>query len=255
MHKVIFILLLAGTLIQGCAVTKKKSELKDAEFSGGAMVRNIGSIVENNLSNYDFFIPKAEINIIQNNVSVRFIASIRFRRPDSILITVKTKSGIEAGRALITSDTILINDRINKKLMIGSPGTIGPKYGIEPALLFVLFGDMIVDKGERTTIMNCSKGIYEENFKRDGKEIRYKIDCDKGKAVGAYFEGDIRSGNITLFFTDIVKDGNIKYPRKIEARDDLNSLTILTEIKKIECPWYGKVTFHGGQGYKVVKIR
>ena len=74
------------------------------------------SIIKNNLSKENFYIQKADIKVTQDNISVRFIASIKFRKPDSLLISVKSRTGIEAGRAFITKDTILINDRIKQKI-------------------------------------------------------------------------------------------------------------------------------------------
>ena len=47
----------------------------------------------------------------------------------------------------------------------------------------------------------------------------------------------------------------IRFPRLIEINDDLSSLNIVLEIKKIERPWNGKIGFVPGQGYKVIVLK
>jgi hypothetical protein len=255
LQKLNYIILIIALLFAGCATSRKKQAVNTSTAPGAVDARSIESVLLNNLSNRDFFIQKADINIIQNNVSVRFSASIKFRMPDTLLITVKSKSGIEAGRALITQDTIQIIDRINKQYFIGSPEAIGQKYGIEPSLLFVLFGDVILSENDRKAVMNCTKGFYKSEFGINGKTISYTIDCIRQKAAQAYFEGDLKSGNITMLFSDIVREGKLIFPRKIKMQDDLNSLEVNLEIKKIESPWNGKLSFNKGSGYRTIKIR
>lgn len=242
-------------ILNGCSAFKKSAGTTSYTTNEKIDGNIIESVIENNLSNDNFYIQKADINVIQNNVSVRFTASIKFRKPDTLLITVRSKAGIEAGRALITKDTIIINDRINKKLLVGSPAVIGPKYGIEPSLIFVVIGDVIVDEKDSKRSLNCLKGTYSDEFEINGKKVDYIIDCDKRKAIQAYFEGDIKSGNITINFSDIMSSGQVKFARTIKINDDLNSLDIHLEIKKIERPWNGRIGFVPGAGFKVIKIK
>jgi hypothetical protein len=255
LQKIIGIIILAAILSGGCSVSRKNSKTSSSPESTVIDENSLESVIVNNLSNNDFHIQKADINVIQNNVSVRFTANIKFKKPDTLLITVRSKSGIEAGRALITKDTILINDRINKKLLIGSPAVIGPKYGIEPSLIFVVMGDIIVNDMDFKRSVNCIKGTYKDEFKINGRNVEYIVDCDKRKVTRAYFEGDVRSGNITFKFNDIVRQGNIKFPSEVEVNDDLNSISIILNIKKVESPWNGRIVFVPGYGYRVIKIR
>ena len=251
MQKVVYITIILSMLLGACSASRKSARDATSPSIGTADENTIKSVIANNLSAEDFHIQRADINVTQNNISARFTASIKFRKPDTMLITVRSRAGIEAGRGLITRDTILINDRINKKLMIGSASVIGAKYGIEPALVFVVLGDIIIDMADIYRPINCIKGIYKGEYEINDRKIQYMIDCKKGKAIQAYFEGDIRSGNITIKFSDIVNINQMQYPQKIEINDDLSSLNILFEIKKIERPWNGKILFVPGQGYKV----
>ena len=53
--------------------------------------------------------------------------------------------------------TRLINDRFNRKLMVGDPEAIRAKYGIDPSMIFVLLGDMIVRRDDYRSLMKCQK--------------------------------------------------------------------------------------------------
>jgi hypothetical protein len=255
LRKIIAISIILSIILSGCSMSGKSGRTVSNYERDAFFENSMESIINNNLSNENFYIQKADIRVIQDNISVRFIASIKFRKPDSLLISVRSRTGIEAGRAFITKDTILINDKINKKLLIGSPEIIESKYGIDPLLILSILGDVIIDEKEIKKSLDCRKGIYSSEFALNNRIVEYTIDCNKRKAVRAYFEGDIKTGNITIDYRDIVFSNKMKYPQKIEIADDLKSINILLEIKKIESPWKGKIEFVRGAGYKVVKIR
>jgi len=256
LQKIINILVTATILISGCSPARKAGKTsgvkaKDTETTA----TTIESVIQNNLSNNNFYIQKADINIIQDNISVRLVADIKFKKPDTILITVRSRTGIEAGRALITNDTLIVRDRINKKLLIGKPDELGTKYGVDPSFFMAILGDIVVEDKNRTESLECVRGDFSREFKVHGKNVEYIIDCQRKKLKQAYFEGDIKSGNITIEMSGIIKSGDVIYPGKIVINDDLKSMSVVIEIRKIESPWNGKISAVSGQGYKVVKIR
>jgi len=255
LRKIVFILIVLSVVLSGCSVIRKSGRAACKEVKEVIDENSFLAVVKNNISNESFFIQKADVKITQEDISVRFIAGIKFRKPDSLLITLRSRTGIEAGRAFMTKDTILLNDRINKKLLIGNPEIIESKYGINPLFIFAVLGDIIIDQKELRGSVDCRKGILKKEFEINEKSVEYTIDCSKKKAVRAYFEGDIKTGNITIDYSNIIISNEIKYPQKIEIEDDLKSLNIVLEIKKIESPWDGKIEFVRGSGYKVVKIR
>ena len=73
-----------------------------------------------NITNNGFFIQKAEIEIVTGEGKEKYLASIKFEKPDKYLISVKSRTGIEGARIYISNDSILVNDRINKKLYSGN---------------------------------------------------------------------------------------------------------------------------------------
>lgn len=255
MQKVIFILIIISSILSSCSETRRAARTAGKAENEIINGNNLISVIRNNLSNNDFNIQKAEIDIIQENISARLIADIKFKKPDTLLITVRSRTGIEAGRAFITRDTLIIRDRINKKLMIGKPESLGAKYGIDPSLIFVILGDIVVEEKDQTNSMECVKGEYRKEFEINGKRIEYVIDCQRRKLKQTYFEGDVNSGNIRIGLSDIINSGKVIYPGRIEIQDDLKSVGIIMKIKKIESPWAGKIGSLTGQGYKVIKIR
>ncbi len=240
-------------ITEACSVTKKIGRVvSEDEIRNGNILE---AVLENNISNQNFYLQKAVVTVTQNNVSAKFLASLKFRKPDTILLVLKSKLGMEAGRALLTHDTILINDRINKKLMTGDPQKLKSKYGIEPALLNIVLGDMIINDADKHDKLNCSGGISRNDFTVGSRRIEYTIDCRKGKISGAYIEGDLTSGNITMEFKDFLKSGNLIRPGLVIINDDLTSMKIEVEIEKVEADWNGKIEFVPGSGYKVVKLK
>jgi len=255
LRKIRYILIIVAAIIAGCSPGRKAGKTSGGSGMDAHAANSLESVILNNISNNDFYIQKADINVIQNNISVRFVADIKFKRPDSILITVRSRTGIEAGRAFITNDTLIVRDRINRKLLIGKPEALGAKYGVDPTFIFAILGDIVIEDKDRGGSMVCVRGDFRKEFEVHGKSVEYIIDCQRKKLKQAYFEGDFKTGNITIGMSDIINSRNVTYPGEISINDDLNSLAIVIEIKKIESPWNGKMSTVSGQGYKVVKIR
>ncbi len=255
MQKIVYICLIISVILSGCSSTRKAGGAGGSSGNTTIAENSLESVSRNNLSNRDFNIQKAEINVIQDNISVRFIADIKFRRPDSMMITVRSRTGIEAGRAFITRDTLIIKDRFNKKLLVGKPEALAKKYGIDASFLFTVLGDIVVEEKDRAVMLECVKGEFRKEYDIHGKRVEYIIDCQRKKLKQTYLEGDINSGNITIDLSDIKNEGKIIYPGRIEINDDLKSVGISIEIKRIESPWSGKIGSIAGQGYKVIKIR
>jgi len=255
LQKIIYIVLIFALAVSSCSVSRKAAKATEGAFPGESASNSLESVILNNLSNRDFYIRRADIKLRQENVTVSLNASIKFRRPDSLLISLRSSFGVEAGKGLITADTIMINDRFNRKLMVGDPEAIRAKYGIDPSMIFVLMGDMIVSRDDYRSLMKCQKGEFIKKHSIEGREVEYTVDCQKRKVKKVYLEGDLRTGNITIHLSEIVKEGSISYPAKVVISDDLKELNVEIEIRRMESPWQGSMGSVGGQGYRVVKIR
>lgn len=255
MQKIARFIIVFTLVFSACSTARKAGKTNNSATLDDSAGNRLETVISNNISNNDFYIRRADIKIRQENVTVNLNASIKFRRPDSLMISVRSGIGVEAGKGFLTGDTVIVNDRFNRKLMVGDPEEIRSKYGIDPALVYVILGDMIVGKDDYRSLLNCQKGEFRRQYDVDGRTVEYTVDCQKRKVKRVYLEGDIRTGNITIILSDLVKDGNITYPEKIAINDDLKELDIEIEIKRIESPWSGSIGTVGGQGYRVVKIR
>ena len=242
-------------IVSGCGSSRRAADRTAGRTGETGTEYSVAEVVRNNITNENFYISKADLRIEQENIAVRLSASFRFRKPDSLLVIVRSRSGIEAGRGLVTRDTILINDRINRNLMIGSAESLGSKYGIDAGLIYALFGDVIIGNEDFKRKLNCRDRNATDVFRYGGRRIEYTFDCSRNKVLKTYFEGDVRSGNITLEYSDFADAGRARIPQRIELNDDLKSLKVSIEIKNIESPWNGSLRFVPGSGYRVVKIR
>jgi hypothetical protein len=141
--------------ISGCSVFNKRSNvgIEEKERTNTEFLR------KDNLTNNSFYIQKAEVELVRDNEKSIFLTSVKFCKPDSFLISIRTKTGIEAVRVFMTKDTVLINDRINRKLYFGSGNDIKKKFGYSFELLPVLFGAFVLKNDKVNKIENCEKEV------------------------------------------------------------------------------------------------
>ncbi len=255
MHKIIVILLILGVFSEGCSVLRKSGKANLRPVEGVQNSDLAGSIKESNISAGNFFIRKAEITVTTNKGMDKFTASVRFRKPDSVLINVRSKIGIEVARALLTKDTVLLNDKVNKKLMTGSTKLLEKKYGVNPSVLFALFGDFIIEEKDQKRMIKCQNGLYKDSFIINDRKVDYTVDCKRRKITGAYFEGSLTTGNINLIYGNFKNMDGILVPREIGLTEDLSEIKINMIIDNVEIGWSGKIEFIPGNGYEVIYLK
>lgn len=238
-----------------CSVSRKATGPQSAKgfVTGASDITE--SISRNNISQYDFFIRKAEISVRDGSYIENFNANIRFKRPDSLLISLRSKLGIEAARIFLTSDTLMANDRINKKLILGNTRSLENKYGIDFKLIFTLFGDFIINKNDESRELKCVNGIYSDTFLINGRRVDYKADCRRRKITDAYFEGSLTKGNISIRYGKYKNFGGIILPQDIRMMDDLSGLTVDIKIVSAEPGWRGRIAFVSGGNYDIMYLK
>lgn len=255
MQKIIYILILLITIVTGCSPEWRTGKADAGKRKNVPEDNMLGSVVRNNLTNNDFYIQRADVDFVQENISVRLAANIKFKRPDSLLITIRSRTGIEAGRALITRDTMILIDRINRKLLIGKPSAIGSKYGIDPMMLYLVLGDIVIEDEDRSLLMECVKGNFHKGLMVRGKDVEYVVDCQESKLKQASLPGNFNTGGVRIDFRNITNSGSIVYPGLIEIVDELRSFSVKVMIRKIVSPWTGRTGVVTGKEYKVIRIR
>ena len=256
MQKKIIISFIALIIVTGCSVKRKAlTTTRESDFSASATLM-VSDVKELNFTAQPFFIQRADINIVdKNNNSQRVLASIRFAQPDSFLISVRALGGIiEVARILLTSDTILVNDRINSTLYFGSNQNLSRRYGFDLMFFPVLLGDLIT--GQQTLPeISCLAGttIFRE-FRRN-YIVNYLIDCATKKCKEARVENELMRDYFAIKFDDFAEDGKLIFPRHVKINNFADFALLEMKIDRVEFGTGSGIEFIPGRNFERVEIR
>lgn len=239
------------TFITGCAILKKVDNVRTDESKNGVSYKQIRAL---NLTNSDFNIIKAEIDIIIGSEREKMLGYIKYKEPETYLISVRNRTGIEGARILITSDTIMVNDRINKKLYYGSTDYLNRKYGITTGLLPVIIGDFIIDNDDNE-IIACAKNEAYINTEIVGKKIHFKIDCEKTKVTGVNIEDVITEKMLKIEFSKFKRDAYCSIARSITIESNEEDERIEINIDRLEFVLENDITFIPGKKYEKILLK
>lgn len=210
--------------------------------------------INQNITNSGFFIQKAEIEIISNTGKEKYLAGIKFEKPDKYLISVKSRSGIEGARIYMSGDSVLVNDRINKKLYSGNSFYLKRKFGLTPDFLPLIFGDAIFDKNCKGSYEKCVEDKIVTECHVKGIVLNYEIDCKRRKVVAASQIDNFNKNVVKLKFGSFFNAGSYLIPKIIEFEDSQFDMTVKIKIFKVELPWNGSIKFFPGKGYELIEL-
>lgn len=212
-------------------------------------------IRENNITERDFNIKKAEIEIITHEVNMKLLANLKFKYPTTYLLSIRTRTGIEAARVYLNEDSIMVNDRINRKLFYGAAGYLGEKYGISANVLPIIFGDILSNISYGEINDKCIKGetIFEANYY--DKLITGTIDCSKAKILYTKIENQLGTNAVSIDFTDFKKAGQIEFPIDISIKSAEEESVINLRINNIEFIKIDVISFVPGNRYERVLLK
>ena len=253
MRKVVIILFIS-ILIAGCSVTRFKGK-GTGEVSNNAFTNNIlESVQRQNITNSGFFVQKAEIEIESQNGKERYLGSIKFEKPDKYLISLRSRSGIEGARIYISNDTIMVNDRINKKLYFGTSFYLKRKYGIDQSCLPLILGDIVLDKECEKDQEKCTGDKIIASCFPKGIRLNYEIDCRKRKILSVEQTDNYSQAGIKIKYNNFRNVENIFVPGTIEFKDSRYDATIIIRLMKVDFTWNGSVKFVPGAGYELIEL-
>lgn len=255
MQKIIYISYIAVFLIASCSPVRRSVRTGTYSMSAPEI---IGKAIGNNISNHGFNIGRADIFYNIDGVSGRFIAGIRYSKPDTLLIILRHSTGVEIGRIYLNNDTLLVNDRINRRMMYGDPVYLADRYGIDRKAFMTALGDLVInDPGSLRNFsgQRCQKGIIRLDDRFEGGNIAYGIDCEKMKVSTAVVLRGARNERIDISYSNYIRKGGHIIPGRIEAVDLQNKAKIRMEIKSIDIPWEGRIDFIPGNRYKPMILR
>jgi uncharacterized protein YxeA len=241
-------------LIIGCSVTRNVIVEKPDKFNRYDSDNVAESVRQQNITRGGFFIEKAEIEVNNNNGKEKYLANIKFNPPDKYLISLKGRSGIEGARIYMTTDTILVNDRINQIEYYGSSFYLRKKYGFSMNSVPLIFGDLVIDENFKKNANKCleDKLEFESNVK--GVTLNYTIDCKKRKVIVVDQINNLIQPGIKITYDRFHIIGDILVPESIELNDYQYNTTIRIKIIKILKPWNGDIKFIPGRDYDLIEL-
>jgi len=249
----IAIILITGILLTGCSLLRKTKSEKQSVFN-----QTSGNILElvnkQNITNGSFFIQKAEIELITKDEKTKFIASIRFEYPDKYLISLKSRTGIEGARIYVSKDTILVNDRLNKKMYFVKAYYFSRKYGFDQSLIPLVFGDIMLEKKCESQLTGCIEEKANVGCYFKGLSLKYIIDCNKGKVLMVNNLNSYNQSDMAIIFSKYLKLNDILIPGNIEFSDSQYNVSVRIRILKVDYPWDGRVKFIPGKGYELIEL-
>jgi hypothetical protein len=237
-----------------CSVNRKgKSYTKGTsiETESGSILEKV---VKQNITGSNFFIEKAEFSINSAAGEKDGIGTIKFMLPDKYLVSLKSKAGIEIARIYLTEDSVMINDRLNKKLYYGSASDMKRKYGLTTSILPVILGDFINDLEGSVEKPECKDGFLNMSAVIKDIRIKYSIDCKYGKCIQTLPANELKTNGFKIEYTDFINTGGINIPGKISISEKQNNTRIEIKILKIVIPWEGSIEFIPGRQYEKIHL-
>ena len=241
-------------LISGCSVFKHASERETRLRKDVNKIFLLDNVERQNISKSGFYIQKAEIEFTSGETRQKLLAVIKFEFPGKYLISIKNKSGIEAIRVLLTSDTVLVNDRLNKIVYYGRPVDLKKKYGIPFDFIPFIFGDFMSDNENDISSSNCINGQSEVTGSMKGIKINYVLDCSLEKSIAASLEDSFEKRIVEFKYKNFIEVNSKIIPEYINVIDNQKKLEIVIKVLKTEIPWIGKIEFFPGSGYEILPL-
>jgi hypothetical protein len=157
---------------------------------------------------------------------------------------------MEAFRVYLSSDTVLINDRLNKSVLYGNINDFERITGLPAALLRVSYGDLFLIEPKLQPGEVCIDNEVKLNEYFLGLMVKTTIDCLKEKVKSVMLTTGVPDEFITIEYKKHREDHN-GLPRKVEINDFRRKIKITLSLDKYTSPWVGDIEFIPGTGYSV----
>jgi len=242
-------------LLGSCSLIRKQESI--IATTDKEKAAEISAIAGNNLTGIDFSLQKVEIIIEEDGKKQKFMGNIKYKNPDVFLISIRNYAGIEGMRIYIDRDTVLANDRINKKLYYGSSERISLKYGINRRYLATGFGDLVIERDKMNKETECEKGLKKIINNTGDFNVKFTVDCRIGKIIRTEFSRKENSekDKTSLSFSHFKKLENVIYPEVIMINNSINKTNIYINIKKAEKYNGDDIIFIPGNNYEAVLLK
>ncbi|HEX2968061.1 MAG TPA: DUF4292 domain-containing protein [Bacteroidales bacterium] len=252
MRKIVYVYIMI-LLVSGCSGIKRTGKSRDEGRTGKSYEISSDEILLNNLNRQNFYIQKANIDFESADFSLSSVATIKFVQPDEYLISVKVLTGMEIARIYLNSDTVMMNDRINRKFYYGKPGVLGARFGIPFEIFPVIFGDFISSDVKKEEL-KCIDNVINIDTYIKGLKLQYNINCTNRKATSVKPVG--YSGvPIQVSFMNFRNEKSVVFPQQISLTHNESGSKLNINIEKIELPWSGELGFVPGERYEKIELK
>jgi hypothetical protein len=239
--------------LHGCSVAHYTT-VGNGDQEAGSDVNIIENVRSNNICEENFFIEKGEITINRGNDAERFLFTVKYNKPGIWLISIRNFAGLEGARIYLSGDTVLINDRIGKRVLFGKAVDLEKLTGFSSLLINSLFGDLILPESREKPeiVQNNNKYAIIQNIQ--GKSWKSVIDMNKGKV--AFFSLQSSGGKeiLKIKYSKFSRAGR-HIPRAIELNETSENLIASIRLKRMQIPWTGDIEFISGKGYSKERIK
>ncbi len=241
-------------VLASCTASRKLSVSGKTEGGEERVFLTYGDIQDTGLRGKGFYIRKAIAEIESEGTIEKVSIILKKNSKDEYLASVRTRSGIEGARVLLTRDTLLVNDRINRMLISAKPESLGRLYGFSSWMLPLALGDINVGKSGDTPI-DCKGNTMELNIREEKARITYIIECKDYNPIKTIIETGETLGTVTIDFGDFRKYGSTDFPREIRLSDSSGKFVVSIKIEEVEIPWEGEIALIPGEKYERIEFR
>jgi outer membrane biogenesis lipoprotein LolB len=247
LHKIVIAGFVCLFLFEGCATTRgtNRAITDNGNVVGLEILRHVA---EKNLTATGFFIQKGKISTKSENGRISLYFTMKYSSEGKYLISLRSKTGMEAFRVYLSKDSILINDRLKRNVLYGKAGDFEKITGLPASMLKISVGDLFMNKPADNGESNCINNEFKVSDYLFGLMINSTINCLQMKLKSVIVFTGEENKFITIDYSKYRED-NYSVPRKIEINDSGRKIKITISIEKYMAPWVGDIDFLPGNGY------
>jgi hypothetical protein len=214
--------MLAVILFGGCSAKRQiiKEPLKEAKTS-----YLLDELAKNEIR-FDWLSAKFSVDYIYDKKLTEFKGQIRMRKDSLIWVTFSPALGIEMARLMITSDSVLYINRINKTYLAGDYSFIN--NFLKTRIDFDVLQSIIIG--------NDFQFYDKTKFKAQVDKVEYKLSTAERRQLKKFVKQD--ETEATVFYQDIWLDPNTFKITKLSLKEIKND-------KKLEA-YYSDFRDHHG---------
>lgn len=183
-NRLVYIFLLVLISLFACK-SRQKTVTTDFGRIKHISDKNLIDSLENNEFQFNVLSAKASVKFIDDK-ETSFKAHIRVKKDSAIWVSITPLLGIEMARVLITKDSVMFLNRIDKQYFVGTFDYINNKFGTDldyQMLEAVIVGNSIeFEKEEKDIITNVDKKKHAYYISTEKKrKVRKDLKKDKNK--------------------------------------------------------------------------